>query len=449
MRADTIGAHGNTYIHTPNIDRLVATGFSFRKNYVFGGNSGAVCVPSRAMLMTGKTWFNIDAPTIKGEKLLPEYLGENGYITFGTGKWHNGEDSWLRAFQRGKTIMFGGMSDHTKVPIRDLGPDGKLTPERFGEKFSTEMFADSAIEFLRAHNHENQPFLAYVAFTAPHDPRQPPLEYRERYYRNPPPLPPNFLTQLPFDNGMMDGGRDENLGAWPRTERMIRDQLAEYYGMITHLDEQIGRILSALKESGHAKNTIIIFAADNGLALGSHGLLGKQSVFEHSTRTPLIIAGPGIPSGQSTQAFTYLHDLFPTLCDLLELAKPVAFEGKSLLPILRDPQERVRESVFLPFMTFQRAVRDERWKLIAYPKISHFQLFDLQSDPHEKTNLVSNADFAPHITRLRSLLNQWQLQVGDKTSIPEQNKTPDKIDLTGRSRTPDQWQPDWIVEKYF
>jgi arylsulfatase A-like enzyme len=104
---------------------------------------------------------------------------------------------------------------------------------------------------------------------------------------------------------MMKGGRDENLAAWPRTEAVIRDQLAEYYGAITHLDGQIGRILEALKQTGQADNTIIIYAADNGLALGSHGLLGKQSVFEHSMRVPLIFVGPGIPQGKSAQAFSY------------------------------------------------------------------------------------------------------------------------------------------------
>src|SRR5499426_97612 len=129
---------------------------------------------------------------------------------------------------------------------------------------------------------------------------------------------------------MMQGGRDENLGAWPRTEAMIRNQLAEYYGLITHMDEQIGRILDALQKSGQADNTIIIFAADNGLALGSHGLLGKQSVFEHSMRTPLMIAGPGVPRGRSTRAFTYLLDLFPTLCDMLGVQSPPDLEGQSL-----------------------------------------------------------------------------------------------------------------------
>src|SRR5688572_3445336 len=318
MRADTIGAHGNAHIETPNLDRLARAGFSFRRNYVFGGNSGAVCVPSRAMLMTGKTWFRIDAPTLKGEKVLPELLGENGYATFASSKWHNGQTSFVRAFQRGKNIMFGGMSDHARVPVRDLA-NGVLTTQRVGEKFSSELFADSAIEFLRAHDRQKS-FFAYVAFTAPHDPRQPPEECRERYYRKKLPLPPNFLPQLPFDNGMMRGGRDENLGAWPRTEQMIRDQLAEYYGLITHMDEQIGRIIAALKESGLAENTIVVFVADNGLALGSHGLLGKQSVFEHSMRTPLIIAGEDIPKGKSTTAFTYVHDLFATICDLAGIA---------------------------------------------------------------------------------------------------------------------------------
>ena len=448
QRADTIAAHGNPHITTPNLDILAAAGFSFKGNYVFGGNSGAVCVPSRAMLMTGKTWFHIDTLTLKDVRLLPEFLHEHGYETFGTGKWHNGQDSWLRAFQSGKTVMFGGMSDHTQVPVRDLGPDGHLTAEYTGEKFSSELFADSLIEFLQTHD-AARPFFAYLAFTAPHDPRQPPLRYCEPYYRNLPPLPANFLPQLPFDNGMMQGGRDENLDAWPRTEAMIRDQLAEYYGLITHMDEQIGRILAALQQSGQAENTIIIFTADNGLALGSHGLLGKQSVFEHSMRTPLIMAGPGIPRGKSTAAFTYLFDLFPTLCDVLRIEPPADLEGNSLRPLWEGSKERLRDSVFLPFIDLQRAVRDERWKLIAYPKIGHLQLFDLQTDPHEITNLVDRPENAVHVARLQKLMKEWQTKTGDTLELPTDNQPPAPIDLTGRPRSPDQWQPDWIVKKYF
>lgn len=448
QRADTIGAHGNPHIRTPNLDRLARCGFSFRANYVCGGDSGAVCVPSRAMLMSGRTWFHIDTVSLKNGPLLPEVLRRNGYVTFATGKWHNGQASWLRCFESGKTVMFGGMADHTKVPVRDLGPDGKLTAERTGEKFSSELFADSAIEFLQTRD-PGKPFFAYVAFTAPHDPRQPPLRYREPYYRSLPPLPPNFLPQLPFDNGMMKGGRDENLGAWPRTPEMIRNQLAEYYGLITHMDEQIGRILQALEKSGRATNTIIVYAADNGLALGSHGLLGKQSVFEHSMRVPLIIAGPGIPENRSTTAFTYLFDIFPTLCDALNVPAPYGLEGLSLRPLWEDKAERLRDSVFLPFMKIQRAVRDERWKLIAYPQIGYLQMFDLRTDPDEMTNVVDRVENAPHLRRLQSLMKEWQARVGDTLEVPVQSKPPPRVDLTGSKRDPDQWQPDWIVKKYF
>ena len=448
MRADTIAAHGNPHIKTPHLDALAARGFSFRSNYVCGGSSGAVCVASRAMLMSGKVWLHIDNNTLKGEKLLPELLRENGYTTFGTGKWHNGQPSWLRAFEQGKTIMFGGMSDHEKVPVRDLGPDGAITKECVGEKFSSELFADSAIEFLKEQDGK-KPFFAYVAFTAPHDPRQPPLAFREPYYQSLPPLPANFLPQLPFDNGMMQGGRDENLGAWPRTEKMIRDQLAEYYGLITHLDGQIGRVLAALKESGQADNTIIVFTADNGLALGSHGLLGKQSVFEHSMRTPLMIAGPNIPAGKSSSAFTYLFDLFPTLCDVLQVGPPADLAGHSLRPIWTGDKSSVRDSVFLPFMRLQRSVRDDRWKLIAYPQIGHLQLFDLRTDPYEMQNLVDKSQHAGELARLQKLMRQWQTKLNDKLELPATNKPPPAIDLTGRKRKADQWQPEWIVKKYF
>lgn len=448
QRADTLAALGNPHIKTPNLDALAASGFAFRTNYCFGGNSGAVCMPSRAMLMSGKTWFHIDTVSLKDTRLLPELLCENGYVTFGTGKWHNGQASWLRAFQQGRDVFFGGMSDHTKVPVRDLGPDGRLTEQRTGEKFSSELFADSAIEFLQSHDRE-KPFFAYVAFTVPHDPRMPPVAYREMYYKDRPPLPANFLPQHSFDNGMMKGGRDENLAAWPRTESVIRDQLAEYYGAITHLDGQVGRILDALRQTGQADNTIIVYAADQGLALGSHGLLGKQSVYEHSMRCPLIFAGPGIPQGGSTRAFTYLLDIFPTLCDMVGIAAPSDLEGASLRPLWEGKKERVRDSVFLPFLDIQRAVRDERWKLICYPKIGHMQLFDLQKDPDETINLIDRAEYAEHVQRLLGLMRQWQTQVGDTLELPAQNKPPEPIDLTGRKRVPDQWQPDWIVKKYF
>jgi arylsulfatase A-like enzyme len=334
------------------------------------------------------------------------------------------------------------------VPIRDLGPDGKLTEVRTGEKFSSELFADAAIEFLNSHD-GGKPFFAYVAFTTPHDPRMPPTAHREMYYRDLPPLPGNFLPQHPFDNGMMKGGRDENLAPWPRTEAVIRDQLAEYYGSITHMDEQIGRILEALKQTGQADDTILIYAADQGLAVGSHGLLGKQSVYEHSMRCPLIVVGPGIPAGGSTKAFSYLLDVFPTLCDLTGIRAPADLEGESLRPLWEGKKDRVRDSVFLPFINIQRAVRDERWKLICYPKIGHMQLFDLQSDPLEKTNLIDREECAEHVQRLRKLMGEWQAKVGDTLELPVENKPAEFVDLTGRERKPDQWQPEWIVKKYF
>jgi arylsulfatase A-like enzyme len=446
QRADSIHAHGNPHIETPNLDRLVARGHSFRRNYCFGSDSGAVCVPSRAMLMSGRHYFAVDH-ALTGVVTLPQLLGDNGYTTFATGKWHNGAPALVRSFANAKSVMVGGMSDHERVPIRDLQADGSLSKVRTGEKHSSELFADAVISFLQDYK-EDSPFFAYVAFTAPHDPRQPPRKYREHYYDKQPPLPANFMPQHPFDNGSLVL-RDENLAAWPRTKEIVGDQLAEYYGLITHMDEQVGRIFATLKHSGHADNTLIIYAADHGLAVGSHGLLGKQSVYEHSMRCPLVFVGQNIPEGGSTQALTYLFDIYPTVCDILGIETPDGLAGDSLRAIWSGEKDSVRDSMFLAYRNIMRAVGDGRWKLIRYPHINHTQLFDLEADPHELNNLAAEPVQAHRVEKMLDQMRKWQQQIGDPQALSTDKPKPFKIDLTGKPRKPDKWQPEWIVEKYF
>jgi arylsulfatase A-like enzyme len=446
QRADTIGAWGNPHIRMPNLDHLARRGTSFRGNYCFGSNSGAVCVPSRAMLMSGRTWLDVPHD-LQGVRLLPEVLREAGYATFATGKWHNGEPSFTRAFPRGRSVFFGGMADHTKVPVVDVR-DGQVVNRRVAEKFSSEQFADAAVDFLKLRSGD-KPFFCYVAFTAPHDPRNPPEPFRAMYYQDRPPLPENFLPQHPFDNGILKDNRDENLAPYPRTREVIGDQLCEYYGLITHLDGQVGRILAALETSGHASDTIIIYASDHELALGSHGLLGKQSLYEHSMRSPLILAGPGIPAGRSIAAFTYLFDLFPTICALAGVMPPAGLAGRDIRPLWEDEQAKVRESVFLPFGDLMRSVRDARWKLIVYPQINLRQLFDLRDDPHETQDLAAEPGREPEIARLTALMKLWQEKLGDKQPLAVKDPKPKEVRFDDFDRKPDQWQPGWIVEKYF
>lgn len=446
QRADTIAAYGNPNIRTPNLDALVGRGYSFRRNYCMGSIHGAVCVPSRAMIMSGRSLYR--APTnLQGVQTLPEVLHKAGYTTFGTGKWHNQPASFVRMFDKGHAVYMGGMGNHELLTVVDLDDDKKLVNRRESTTFSSELFADAAVDFIAEYDQDN-PFFAYVAFTAPHDPRQPQEEYRKPYYDANLPLPPNFKPQHPFDNSWLIG-RDENLAAWPRTEAVVRDQLAEYYGLITHMDEQIGRILDALARSPHAANTIIVYAADHGLAVGSHGLIGKQSVYEHSMGAPLIFAGPGIPAGESSQTFTYLFDILPTLCDMTGVAPPQGIEGRSVAPVWRGDAYAARDSIFLAYEGGQRAIRDDRWKLIRYPHINHTQLFDLQNDPHETNNLAEEEGQTTRVNSMLDEMQQWQQKVGDHQPLTSANPKPMFKDLTGTPRKADRWQPQWIVDKYF
>lgn len=428
-RYSAIHALGNTEVKTPNLDRLVREGTTLTHTYIMGSTSGAVCMPSRAMMLTGRTLFHsatdeqkVPYPVPDHVKMLPELFREAGYQTFATGKWHNPRSNFARSFAGGGSIFFGGMSDHDAVPIYDYDPTGTYSDDQkyTTEKFSTEQFGDEAIGFLKQHDGQ-QPFFLYTAFTAPHDPRTPPAEY----VYNPAQitLPDNFLAEHPFDNGEMKI-RDELLAPFPRTPEVVRQHIADYYGMITHLDAKVGEILRTLDEKGLAENTIVIYTGDHGLAVGQHGLMGKQNLYDHSIRVPLLLRGPGIPAGQRRDALCYLFDLFPSLCEIANIAIPPTTEGNSLLPLIRGEKTLHRSSIFSAYQAtrhldapgrYQRMIREGYYKLIEYyvDGVRQTQLFDLANDPSERYNLADDPSQSERIQHLRNVMAVWQLEVDD------------------------------------
>ena len=426
QRFDTIHALGNREIRTPNMDRLVERGTAFTHAHIMGSMSGAVCMPSRAMLMSGRGLFHLrgQGGRIPQEHIMfPEALRKAGYVTFGTGKWHNGPAAYARCFTHGGKVFFGGMSNHLKVPVHDFSAAGQYRKDRryIDKEFSSNLFSDTAIEFLKGHRGD-EPFFAYVSYTAPHDPRMAPKAYADMYPPDKIALPENFMPEHPFDNGEMRI-RDEKLAPWPRTSKIVREHIAAYYAMITHLDAQIGRVLETLEETGRGDNTIVILAGDNGLAVGQHGLMGKQNLYEHSVRVPLVISGPGVPRGARRDALCYLNDIGPTLCEMTGVATPDSVEGKSLVPLLKDPKAAVRDSVFYVYKHIQRGVRRGPWKLIKYNVKGKqtTQLFDLDTDPREMKNLADAPDHAERVAEMTALLQDWMKRTDDKCDLSKPN----------------------------
>jgi arylsulfatase A-like enzyme len=185
--------------------------------------------------------------------------------------------------------------------------------------------------------------------------------------------------------------------------------------MITHADAQIGRVIDCLRQMGEAQNTVIVFSGDNGLAVGRHGLMGKQNLYEHSVRVPLVFAGPGVPAGVRTDAHAYLTDIYPTLCELCRLETPHTVEGISLCPAMADPDERVRETLLYAYRHLMRAARGDRYKLIEYVVDGKrtTQLFDVIDDPWELENLADDPARADDLARLRNELQRWRTELDD------------------------------------
>lgn len=432
-RFGSIGSTLETQVQSPNLDLLIRNGTSFERAYSMGGLTAAVCVPSRACLMTGVNTFEAvcsrqvdDSPGLQtlnpGTLLLPEIFCQAGYDTFGIGKWHNDPFSFNRAFTGGEAIFFGGMGDHFNLPIHDYDVSGAYStpPSSTAGHHATDVFVESGMQFLRQRD-EGKPFLLYISFTAPHDPRTAPNPHADSHSPEEIDITifPNLYPEHPFDNGDLTV-RDELLAPLPRQLADTRRHLSEYYAMISHLDARIGDLLACLTETGLADNTIVLYLSDHGLGLGQHGLMGKQNLYEHSLRIPCVWRGPGIPAGVKSSQLVQHMDILPTLCKLTGIQPHRELTG---LPLFSDGLEspnQSRTAALSVYKNLQRCIVEHDLKLIQYygysggkAELAYEQLFQLDVDPFETQNLTFTPSYQSEIIRLRDVLRNKQEEVAD------------------------------------
>ena len=394
-------------LHAPVIERLAAEGMVLDAAYQMGSFSGAVCTPSRHMVMSGRTVWHLPIhPSVprrrRGEQSKPvaaphcdpgleahtlaAVFNAAGYDTMRTCKQGNSYEGANKQFTVRHDATKRGGTDET----------------------GSVWHGDRVIDYLaeREQTGDTDPFFIYYGFSHPHDTRDGTPELLAAYGATnhaekgvlpaadprQPPLPPNWLPTHPFDHGHMDV-RDEVAvsGVWSnRDEVTIRNELGREFACSENIDRQVGRVLEQLEAMGELDNTWVFYTADHGMAIGRHGLQGKQNLYEHTWRVPFVVKGPGVKAGSRAPGNTYLADVLATLCDVAGINAPETNEGTSFLPVLRGERETIRDVLYGVYCGGQkpgmRSVRQGDWKLIKYESPSgglHTQLFNLAANPHE------------------------------------------------------------------
>jgi choline-sulfatase len=453
--------NSRSILQTPNIDRLAAEGMVFDAAYQMGSWTGGVCTASRHMIMSGRTLWHIpnkpgrtNNPHISNPKLVPPDLAQNsmaavfnraGYDTMRTCKNGNSYEA--------ANDLFTVRHDSTK---RGASDDS-----------GSAWHAQQVLDYLhdRQATQDSDPFLIYFGFSHPHDTRdgKPGLlakygavNHADRQSLPPanakqPGLPTNYLPAHPFDNTHMTVRDEVNVsGVWKnRDERTIRNELGREFACSENIDIQIGRVLDKLEAMGELDNTYIFYTADHGMAIGRHGLQGKQNLYEHTWRVPFIAKGPGIKPGSRTQGNVYLLDVLSTLCDISGIESPETSEGISIRPVLEGKQPTVRDVLCGIYCggakPGMRCVRKGDWKLIKYDSprdgVHETQLFNLADNPHEfvpqhhdpklnslvatgptknQTNLAAEPRFADKLSEMEALLLAEMRRIDDPYRLWDQ-----------------------------
>lgn len=428
---ETIGAYGLLDIDTPHLDRLVEDGVSFTHAYNMGAWSGAVCQASRSMLNSGRFLWSARRADFKqmvdDRQMWSQRLGDAGYRTYISGKWHV-STSPEKIFEVAKHVR-GGMPDQTPAgynrPKDEADYEAGWKPWDTknggfweGGKHWSEVLADDSIEFLTQAAEDDQPFFMYLAFNAAHDPRQAPKAYVDRYPLERIQVPENMLPEYPYaEEACGKELRDERLAPYPRTAYSVKVNRQEYFALITHMDEQIGKIFQTLEKTGLDKNTYIVFTADHGLAVGHHGFIGKQNMYEHSMSPPFLVAGPGIEAGSTIDTPIYLQDIMPTTLDWAG-AGTEGIDFQSLEPLIRGTAKEQYDAIYGAYIGSQRMVIQDGWKLIVYPNIGVKRLYNLNKDPQEMLDLAGNPEFSARLRQLSAALEKEMDRMDDPmTSI--------------------------------
>lgn len=434
---EAINALGCDELHTPNLNLLVRNGVTFTHAYNMGAWHGAVCVASRTMLNTGRFLWEAKAiePKLgeeaKAGRLWSQYMRQAGYDTYFSGKWH----VKIKPDEVFDHVVHErpGMPNQTDAgynrPIEGepdaWSPyDPKFEGYWKGGKHWSEVLGDDGVAYLEQAAQNEAPFFMYLAFNAPHDPRQSPKKYVDMYPPEEIDVPENFMPEYPYKDAMGCGKslRDEKLAPFPRTEYAVKVNRQEYYAIITHMDAQVGRILDTLEKTGKAENTYIFFTADHGLAVGHHGLMGKQNMYDHSVRAPLMVCGPGIPENELIDAPVYLQDIMPTTLELAGADIPEHVRFKSLMPLIEGRRKENYGAIYGAYMDLQRMVTEGNFKLIWYPKIDKYLLFNLKRDPLEVHDLSGNERYAKRLEDMKAKLHALQKEMNDPLLEKEEKK---------------------------
>lgn len=416
-RGEALGCQGNPDVRTPNLDRLASQGVLFRNTFA----NTPVCCPARAILLTGKYshangMVANDLRLKESETTIAEILGSEGYRTGFIGKWHLDGGPRLPGFvppgprRQGFDFWAASECDHRHFrPTYFLDTDRPITESRF----EPEVWTDRAIEFLKQLKRD-EPFFLEVAMGPPHDPYGAPERFMKLY-------DPAKLTMRPnWVEGVPGSGRKE---------------IAAYYAAITAVNEQVGRLMRALENSGRAEDTIVIFTSDHGDMLGSHGQRLKRKPWEESIRVPGILRFPArVAQGRVSDAIVTHVDLAPTLLTLCGLPVPTSMQGTDLSDVVLGTSDKGPDSAFFQiFVPFAgdgmpnpwRGVRTDR-TLYARTEAGPWLLYDLAVDPFERKNLAQDPAYRTLREQMETKLSGWMKRVGDSWTKNSMEPVEDK-----------------------